>query len=203
MLTPPFYVISDTHWFHGNIVKYCGRDMNHNNIMVERWNKHIDPDDYVLHLGDLYMNRNEKKRNEFLCEIAPQLNGRKFIILGNHDYEGVEFYTACDFNVIKPFMMKYKGYEVSFDHYPCNRGVIQKGDCQIRVHGHIHNHGYQSVHEKKKERKRYGNINVSVEEIDYTPQPITRLLDHYIAGDRPKQQYRNVNRIGAKVRKAA
>lgn len=200
MLTPPFFVVSDTHWFHANIVKFCNRDQNHNNIMVQRWNKTIGPDDYVLHLGDLFLTRNEKKRNEFIHGIAPSLNGYKFIILGNHDYDGKDFYESLGFNVVKPFMMKYKGYEVSFDHYPCNKGVIAPGDQQIRVHGHIHNHGYQEIHVKRKEKKRYGHINVSVEEIDYTPQPVVRLLDHFIAGDKPKQQYVNVNRIGAKVK---
>src|SRR4051794_21462432 len=85
MLTPPFYVISDTHWFHKNIVKFCNRDMNHDWIMLARWNKAVSPDDTVLHLGDLLLTRSAEKQDQFFDEIAPQLMGRKFLILGNHD----------------------------------------------------------------------------------------------------------------------
>lgn len=200
MLKPPFYVISDTHWFHKNIIKYCGRDENHNKIMIERWNSKISDNDKVLHLGDLVFTANAKLQNEFFYGIAPALNGDKYLILGNHDNKHwIKHYAEAGFKVIQPFTMKYNGYEVSFDHYPTAKGLIEKGEKHIRVHGHIHNNGYQNVHVKRKEKKRYGNINVSVEEIDYTPQPIERLLDHYISGDKSKQQYVNVNRVGAKV----
>lgn len=193
MLKPPFYVISDTHWYHNNIVKYCGRDMNHNKIMLDRWNSTVDPGDTVLHLGDLYMTRDGDKRQNFIDEIAPALNGNKFLILGNHDYERVDFYDKIGFRVIRPFTMNYRNFEVSFDHYPCERGLIQPGDSHIRVHGHIHNNGYNHFREKRREMQRYGHINVSVEEIDYTPQPIERVLDSAIARWKPRQRYINVN----------
>lgn len=202
MLTPPFYVISDTHWFHNNIVDYCGRDMNHNQIMIDRWNKTIGPDDVILHLGDVVFTGNANKQKTFFDSVGPSLNGKKYLILGNHDRKSWKrFYEAAGFTVIKPFMIRYRGFDVSFDHYPTDQ--IEKGDETIRVHGHIHNNGYQNVHVKRKQMKRYGNINVSVEVIDYTPQPIERLLDRAIGEMKPKQQYVNVNRIGAKVKRKA
>jgi calcineurin-like phosphoesterase family protein len=170
--------------------------------MVDYWNETVAPDNYVLHLGDLYMNKNQKVRSNFLYNIAPKLNGRKFLILGNHDTESEEFYKQADFNIVKPFTIKYEGMYVGFDHYPCARGEIQKSDDYIRVHGHLHNNGYQGQHVKLKERKRLGNINVSVEEIGYRPQSITELLDAYMRGMKIKQKYHNVNKIGAKVAKA-
>jgi calcineurin-like phosphoesterase family protein len=195
MLAPPFYVVSDTHFFHKRIVDYCGRDMNHNNIMVERWNKAVGPNDVVLHLGDLVFTTNANKQRLFFESLGPSLHGQKYLILGNHDRKDWErFYVAAGFAVIRPFSMQYKGYTVSFDHYPANQGAISKGDDNIRVHGHIHNNGYQNVHVKRKQMKRYGNINTSVEVIDYTPQPIERLLDKTIAEMKPKQHYVNIQR---------
>lgn len=193
MLKPPFYVISDTHWQHKNIIRYCNRDENHNRIMIDRWNKTIGPQDTILHLGDLFMTKNEKKRNEFIYGIAPILNGRKFLILGNHDYDKASFYEDLGFKVIRPFNMRYRGWDVSFDHYPTAVGLIERGERYIRVHGHIHNSGYQHIRAKHKERRRYGNVNVSVEVIDYTPQPIERVLDKAIDEFKPKQNYINVN----------
>lgn len=194
VLTPPFFVISDTHWFHKNIVKYCNRDMNHNQIMIDRWNATVGPDDYILHLGDVLFCASKEKERMWFEEVGPSLNGRKFLILGNHDKPQWEkFYNQAGFNVVKPFSMRYRGYDVSFDHYPTSRGGIQPGDQTIRIHGHIHNKGYQHIYEKRREKKRYGNVNVSVEVIDYTPQPIERMLDKTIEGMKPRQQYYNVN----------
>lgn len=194
MLKPPFYVVSDTHWFHKNIVKFCNRDMNHNNIMIDRWNKVVGPTDRILHLGDLLLTTNPDLQVKFFDEVAPQLNGDKYLILGNHDNSHwIDYYEDAGFEVIRPFNMKYRGYDISFDHYPTEKGLIERGEQHIRVHGHIHNNGYQHIHSSKKEHKRYGNINVSVEVIDYTPQPIERLLDKAIAEMKPKQQYINVN----------
>lgn len=202
ILSPPFYVISDTHWFHKNIIKYCSRDMNHDNIMIDRWKKAVSADDYVLHLGDLVFTRDEWLTESFFTDISPSLPGRKFLILGNHDKTGpwLERYEQGGWNVIKPFMMRYKGYDVSFDHYPTESGMIHPGSKQIRVHGHIHNNGYNHFREKHREMQRYGNVNVSVEAIDYTPQPVESVLDKAIENMKPKQKYHNVNKNGAKRR---
>jgi calcineurin-like phosphoesterase family protein len=169
--------------------------MNHNNIMIDRWNKAVGPDDVVLHLGDLVFTTNANKQKMFFESVGPSLNGKKYLILGNHDKKHwIKFYEAAGFEVIKPFSMQYRGYTISFDHYPTNQGAISKGDDNIRVHGHIHNSGYGSPYIKRKQMKRYGNINVSVEVIDYTPQSIERLLDKAIAEMKPKQHYVNIQR---------
>jgi calcineurin-like phosphoesterase family protein len=194
MLKPPFYVVSDTHFFHHNIIKYCGRDANHNAIMVKRWNSVVGPRDTVLHLGDVCFTRDPAKRQRFFEQVGPSLNGKVFVILGNHDdAKDVPRFEAIGWTVIRPFNMVYNGFEVSFDHYPTAKGLIAKGEHHIRVHGHIHNNGYQHVRTKRKEHKRYGNVNVSVEVIDYTPQPIERLLDKAIEEMKHRQRYVNVN----------
>lgn len=169
-LLPPFYVVSDTHWFHRNIVKYCNRDMAHNEIMLKRWNATIGPDDVVLHLGDLFMSKRENYI-KFEQQVAPHLNGKKYLILGNHDDKKID-YKKLGFTVIKPFRIKYRGYTIEFSHYPSD-GLLPG---YIRVHGHIHNNGY-AHYTKPKRAYRKANINCSVEVIDYTPQVVTDLLD--------------------------
>ncbi len=171
-LEPPFFIISDTHFFHKNIVKYCDRDLGHNEIMEKRWHETVGLDDTVLHLGDLVFTRDRAKQDRFFNDIAPYLPGNKYLILGNHDRDDwIDRYEAAGFTVIPPFTIDYRGWRVSFDHYPL---LNLKGKKLIRVHGHIHNNGY---HEEFTTRDLSGNINVSVEVIDYTPQPITTLLD--------------------------
>lgn len=189
-LTPPFYVVSDTHFFHDNIVKYSGRDkqlerligpdqarrIDHNEYMVQRWNQIVGPENKVLHLGDLfcwYKNGKEK----FERQILSRLNGDKYLILGNHDKESVGEYRRMGFTVVDPFMLVIDGQKVSFNHYPLPVGEVRPGE--IRVHGHIHNSGYSLTadrHDKRSTPTRHGHINVSVEVIDYTPILISDLL---------------------------
>lgn len=184
-MNPPFKVISDTHFYHDNIVKYCNRmehtgGRHHHAYMVDKWNSVVGDTDKVLHLGDLTM-VNHRTKQQFLWDIAPRLNGDKYLILGNHDSpKHLEFYTEAGFKVIAPFTMPYKGIRVSFDHYPWKPKEFNQGE--VRVHGHIHNNGYPKTTDWRDgaEPTQPNQANVSVEVIDYTPQCIDRLLDNYV-----------------------
>ena len=172
MLKPPFYVISDTHFGHKNIIKYCDRPQYHEELMIVNWAKIIKETDVVLHLGDLMMGGDDFY-DHFKDNIASKLTGNKYIILGNHDKRKYD-YEAIGFKVIKPFTMTYRGYDVSFDHYPKVINEETHPD-RIHVHGHIHNHSYS-----RNEIDRWGNVNVSVEAINYKPRRISRLLNKTI-----------------------
>lgn len=220
MLSPPFYVISDTHFFHDNIVKFCGRDkqlewligpdeaerIDHNEYMVQKWNEVVQPGDPVLHLGDVGFGKNPWQTEQ----MVKRLNGDKYLLYGNHDKpirknpsknpsknpdhvdgqrsqdsRGRFDYEAMGFTVLEPFEIQYRDWAVSFNHYPEDPGVLSRAGKHIRVHGHIHNNGYPS--QPGEGGWRFGTtttspcqINVSVEEIDYTPQSITKLLDEMI-----------------------
>ncbi len=51
-ITPETWIVSDTHFFHINIGKYCNRPENWQDMIIENWNRLVSPDDDVLHLGD-------------------------------------------------------------------------------------------------------------------------------------------------------
>jgi len=110
--------------------------------------------------------------NYFKNNVAPLLTGNKYIILGNHDKRKYD-YQSIGFTVIKPFKIKYRNHIVSFDHYPKLFNTNEEN--MIHVHGHIHNHVYSHG-----EICRWGNINVSVEAINYKPRSIARLLNKEI-----------------------
>jgi calcineurin-like phosphoesterase family protein len=75
---------SDNHFGHKNIIKYANRpfDSVHDmdRIMVERWNEMVKPEDVVYHLGDVGLCWPKE-----LKKILNKLNGKKCLILGNHD----------------------------------------------------------------------------------------------------------------------
>ncbi len=47
------YVVSDSHFFHHNIIKMQDRPWNVDELMMERWNEVVGPDNLVLHCGDV------------------------------------------------------------------------------------------------------------------------------------------------------
>lgn len=76
------YFTSDLHFDHANIIKYCNRPFNNveemNYKLIENWNSVVNHNDTVYVIGDFCMSSRSKK-------YLSQLNGRKILILGNHD----------------------------------------------------------------------------------------------------------------------
>jgi calcineurin-like phosphoesterase family protein len=75
----------DTHFGHGAQARRRGYDDldKHDNDLVHKWNAVVGADDFVFHLGDFAY----KCDAERLTRIFKRLNGRKHLILGNHDDE--------------------------------------------------------------------------------------------------------------------
>lgn len=75
---------ADTHFGHSNIIKYCARPFADAGAMtaslVERWNAVVAKEDTVYHLGDFSFYDPARS-----AEVLSSLNGKKILILGNHD----------------------------------------------------------------------------------------------------------------------
>ena len=80
IITSDIWIISDTHFFHENIGRYCNRPENWQDLIINNWNDLIAPDEQVLHLGDFALG---KKMNFEL--LTGSLKGKLFLIRGNHD----------------------------------------------------------------------------------------------------------------------
>ena len=78
------YLIADCHFYHNNIIKYESRPFENivhmNEELIFRWNKIVDDSDRVFVLGDFSFGNREQTTN-----ILKRLNGRKILIMGNHD----------------------------------------------------------------------------------------------------------------------
>lgn len=73
---------ADTHFGHKNVIKYCNRPYETvnqmNNALIENWNNSVEPEDVVFHLGDFAFLQDS-------TEIINALNGKIYLIPGNHD----------------------------------------------------------------------------------------------------------------------
>lgn len=163
------WFISDTHFFHDNILKFTGDDGKRirpefetvdemNWHMVECWNKVVKTQDKVWHLGDVSSKTTDKAGE--VSALLQKLNGHKRLVVGNHDnlkapslmnnFEKVELWKGFkDGNYLE------KAFTCS--HIPLMLSSLRDG--KVNVHGHIHQN-------KMKEK---GYINVCVEHRNYTP----------------------------------
>lgn len=165
------WIIADTHWGHNNIVRFCDRPENHNELMLTRWVETVPAKGLLLHLGDL-MYRGGK--SWFHDKIASELTGyKKLLVLGNHDKQSKQYYASCGFTVIDPFQIPYGNGYISFSHYPLEEPAANN---EIHVHGHIHNNGYV-----RGVPVRQRGINVSAEVLQYRPAHLGTLLRGYFS----------------------
>lgn len=160
------YIISDTHWDHQNIIKYCNRPYSSvdemNIALIKNWNRVVSKDDLVIHLGDFAMTR----KRERVRELRSQLNGRIALVVGNHDNFDVDFYSEVFDFVCHSFVL----HNIYFTHRPYEH--ITYTDFSLNVHGHIHNNlkdGYWL------DPNLY--MNVSCELTNYEPMNISKVLE--------------------------
>ena len=75
---------SDTHFGHKNISRFTKRPWNSAEEMdeglIKNWNEVVGENDIVFHLGDFAFASNGRWK-----ELIERLNGRIYLILGNHD----------------------------------------------------------------------------------------------------------------------
>lgn len=160
------WIISDTHFGHENIIRYCNRPFANakeaDEKMIENWNSVVKHEDIVYHLGDVYFGQNG-------VGALPQLKGRKRLILGNHD-DGKDQLLHKYFQKIMVWRM-FPEFGLLLTHVPVHESSLERHERPdlvynlVNVHGHIH----------EKEAPSPLHRNVSVEQINYTPINIDEL----------------------------
>lgn len=154
------YFISDTHFFHGNMMKFTDgqnlpirpftsvQDMNE--YMVKKWNSVVKDNDYVYHLGDVTFDYGKDFNT-----LMSRLRGRKRLILGNHDK--IKGTNLLDWFEKVELWHGFKEYNFTAVHIPLMLSSLRDG--AYCVHGHVHQNSLNNPN----------YINVSVEVRDYTP----------------------------------
>ncbi len=164
-ITQNTWIISDTHFFHENIGRYCNRPENWQELIIKNWNDLVSPDEPVLHLGDFALGK--KSNFDLLTAI---LNGRLFLIQGNHDRLSQTYCQAHGVTLIKNSLLVEIEDRVKliFSHRP----IVPLEDGWVNLHGHIHNVP------PPPEGSNLGSnhINMSVELRDYRPLRLGELL---------------------------
>jgi calcineurin-like phosphoesterase family protein len=152
------FFTSDLHFSHKKVIEYCKRPFKDveemNEAIIKEWNKTVKKQDTVWILGDFSLNPNAAFR------VVKRLNGKKFLVAGNHDscFLGHKKYAK--------FIVKYldNGFDMVIEHYtditlkngifvklshlpywPLNGGYDMRykdyrpiNNEELLLHGHLH-----------------------------------------------------------------
>lgn len=153
------FFISDLHMGHEKLIKNLrgfSSVEEHDNLIIENWNRRVNKRDVVWVLGDLTMENNN-------YDFLDKLNGIKFVVLGNHDKPNHVNDLLKKVNKVGG-MVKLGKYSVVLTHCPIHESEIDR--FKLNIHGHVHEHTLPD--------NRY--FNVSCEAINYTPISISEIF---------------------------
>ena len=152
MKEPRIFLIGDPHFGHRNIIEYCNRPFADVEDMTEqliyRWNSVVGKNDIVYVVGDFALCGKQK-----IIEIGHRLNGRKRLILGNHDGASMNTYREAGFEFVYNHPIVLDDFFI-ISHVPLS--YIQAPFFNIHAHTH-----------EPSNLENY--FCVSVENIEYTP----------------------------------
>jgi len=155
------FFIGDTHFGHKNIINFEGvkpfRQFTsieeHDEELVRRWNSVVRAGDTVWHLGDFAFGSKN-------IAVAGRLNGRKKLVLGNHDlYPSAEYLKYFE----KLYGSAPLGEDTMLTHIPIHESQLER--FKRNIHGHLHTN--------KVDDPRY--VCVSCEQINLTPIALEEL----------------------------
>ena len=133
------YYIADTHFGHKNVLLHDQRPFQNvdemNAALIQNWNETVTDSDDIWVLGDFcYCSRNTP---DFYLK---QLNGRKHLIIGNHDRSILQSSTASEYFVTIEHLRYLKDgtSNVILCHFPM-ADWSGKYRGFYHIYGHIHN----------------------------------------------------------------
>lgn len=138
------FFTSDTHFGHNRGFIYEPRGFSsmeeHDETIIENWNKIVKPDDIVYHLGDVMLGD-----SEYGAKCISRLNGKINLIFGNHDTDSrIKIYHSDCPNIITGGFadrISYEGYHFFLSHYPTNTANLDDSGLKktmLNLHGHTH-----------------------------------------------------------------
>ncbi len=157
------FFIADTHFGDSNVIIYENRPFSSaddmDSILVKNWNDTVSENDTIFVVGDLSFHDKEKT-----LEICRNLNGEKFLVMGNHDTENEQFYYECGFSGVSRYPIIYSSFWI-ISHEPL---YVNRNMPYANIFGHVHgNPIYKDVSER--------SFCVSAERINYTPIELSEI----------------------------
>ena len=169
------FVISDHHLGHtnswekfkledGSPLRPFTSNEEMNETMIERHNAKVKEQDTVYFLGDVVINKK-------YLELVKRMNGRKILVLGNHDIFKDEEYREVGFEQLHGVRVFVDKFILS--HIPLHPDCVTER-FRVNVHGHLHANQVKlsAIDMDTNATKQYiapRYLCVCVEQTDFTP----------------------------------
>ena len=173
MFVKKFY-ISDTHLGHERLLAMQPRPFStieeHDEYLIMAWNDVVRDEDIVYHLGDFAFSLSRDA--DRIREIFGRLNGRKYLVIGNHDTDkkGNLHPTLASLNwAARPehaLRTCDGGRDVYMSHYA---GRTWPSQHHGAVHFYGHSHGRLPGHGLSRD------VGVDVDDVAFTPRTFAEL----------------------------
>ncbi|NDW07360.1 metallophosphoesterase [Jiella pacifica] len=156
------FFTADHHFGHEGVIRMSGRPFasidEMNRELVARWNAVVAPGDTVWHLGDF----SYKMPIVDAEKIFRLLNGRKYLVVGNHDRASVREWPWESVHDLHEIAVD--GRRVVICHYPLAEWPGFFRDA-IHLFGHVHGN-----------RQVAGAVDVGVDNWDFRPVSLDEIL---------------------------
>lgn len=176
------FYISDLHIGHKNALSFDNRPFwsvaEQNVEIIKRWNEAVTKNDDVYILGDFAW------KNDMGLEVIQQLNGRKYLISGNHDKLNAALFR--EFEWVKDYAeIKDNDKNLVLCHYPIAHW--KNADYgTIHLYGHIHGetgrdnrpfNEYCQIMRKRGFPYECYNVGCMLSYMDYTPRTLDYIIE--------------------------
>lgn len=178
------YFIADTHFSDDAIRRYENRpyenvrEMNEN--LIANWNSVVTETDEVYVLGDFGalsfvdradMDEDDNKRTMNVQNILSALNGRKYLVKGNHDTQSNECYRKAGFSEVYDKPVILENFWI-LSHEPL---YVCENMPYANLFGHVHNSPLYKDYSAQ-------HYCVSVERIGYAPISFAEVTERVKSG---------------------
>ena len=174
---------SDLHFGHKNIIKFCNRPWETTEEMDEaliaNWNSVVGEKDIVFDLGDFAFATNGRWK-----DILQRLNGKHYLILGNHDvtrWPGDKTMELFD-RVEQQMIIYIDNRCIYLNHYPylCYGGSWKNPEHAVwQLHGHVHTCPNSSGADDKRMIYKFPyQYDVGVDNNNYVPVSWNKVKEH-------------------------
>ena len=177
------FFTSDTHFYHANIINFCGRPFKSvevmNETLIANWNSVVGPDDIVFHLGDFCLGGSAEWTN-----ILNRLNGKIYLIVGNHDIKNLRqgYYSHFE-HIAMQMHIEVGKQKIYLNHCPflCYGGAYRD---TWQLFGHVHTSKQNTGIDAPRLHMLFPTqYDVGVDNNDFTPvsfEQVKRIIERQV-----------------------
>lgn len=181
-----FWMTSDLHFGHENILKFCDRPFSSveemNEALIKKFNNKVSQLDTTFFLGDMFFCNVNTAR-----DILSRMHGTKILIRGNHDLSPNLMYKIGFDAVLESARIKVGRSHIMLSHFPYRRQPWNHLWLRLTNPKYRHKLNFKKLedqglwlchgHTHSKEQVKGRMIHVGVDAWNYEPVPITKISE--------------------------